>query len=357
MELKNSLGKRIWHFLMRRYLRLCLHFFFRRFIIRGYENLPRKTFILAANHQNAFLDAIIMATCNWRSTHFLVRADVFKKPFARWFLAAFNLHPIYRIRDGRQALSQNQETFDYSRRALLKGDCIIVFPEGNHGDKRRIRPLSKGFTRIAFETIEKHPELEIQIVPVGLNYTSHHEFRSSASLYFGKPIRANDYMGDSGHSDSIRLRTEVMDRMKELTTHIEDLEHYDEIQSKLEASGVNYLDPYDTNERIAHLDTLQPVAQKDKKPSRFLRVLLWPVYFIAWLINAPQLALWRKVRKGIKDPVFVGSIKYCFGIFVFPVFYAVETLLVFLIADWRWAVPFVLFSFFSTWIIKALRPG
>ena len=39
----------------------------------------------------------------------------------------------------------------------------------------------------------KYPDLNIQIVPVGINYDSHLNFPSSVSIYYGKPILANSY--------------------------------------------------------------------------------------------------------------------------------------------------------------------
>ncbi len=43
--------------------------------------------------------------------------------------------------------------------------------------------------------------------------------------------------------------------------------------------------------------------------------------------------LWRKIRKGIKDPVFITSLKFGVGIFVFPFFYFALGALIYLLAD------------------------
>src|SRR6478736_2057773 len=346
--------KRIWYFLLHWHVYFGLHFYFRRLIVKGIENIPEGPVIFASNHQNAFMDALLMVTSTRKHCHFLVRADVFKNPFAKWLLNTMNMIPIYRIRDGRQALAQNQETFDYCRKALLAGDGVIMFPEGSHGEKRRIRPLSKGFTRVAFETLEQHPELTIHIVPVGLNYTEHKKFRSSVSVYYGKPIKANDYFKEPLQAESARLRVDLMESMQQLTMHIEDLDQYPTIISKLENSGVNYLDPVDANHRVAQIDLAKPLA---KAPSENFpgKILLFPFYYLALLVNALPLALWYRMAKNIKDQVWIASIKFCLGIFVFPIIYILETWIAYKLGGTAIAFSLGIFCFFSMLIIEYVR--
>ena len=346
--------KRTWYFLLQWYVYVGLKFYFKKLIVRGTENIPQGPVIFAANHQNAFLDALVIATTNQRYDHFLVRADIFKKPFVRWLLGTLNMRPIYRIRDGWQALAQNKETFDYCKGAFLHGDAIIMFPEGSHGEKRRVRPLSKGFTRVAFETLEQHPELTINIVPIGLNYTAHQNYRSSASIYFGAPIKANDYFKEPLQVESARLRLDVMESMKKLTMHIENLDQYSEIIAKLENSGVNYLDPFDANQRVANIADAKPYAKATEANSAG-KILLFPFYYLALLVNAPQLALWYRTLRKIKDPVFVASIKFCLGIFVFPFVYIVEAFIVYKLAGSFAAIGFGAFCILSMLIIEFIR--
>jgi 1-acyl-sn-glycerol-3-phosphate acyltransferase len=349
-----TLIKRTWYFLLQWYVYFGLKFYFKKLIVKGTENIPQGPVIFAANHQNAFLDALVMATTNQRYDHFLVRADIFKKPFARWLLGTLNMKPIYRIRDGWQALAQNKETFDYCKEVFANGQSIIMFPEGSHGEKRRVRQLSKGFTRVAFETLEQYPELTINIVPIGLNYTAHQKFRSSASIYFGPPIKANDYFKEPLQGESARLRLDLMESMKKLTLHIEDLERYSEIIAKLENSGVDYLDPVDANQRVANIDhvRLSPRAVESNSAGK---ILLFPFYYVALLVNALPLALWNRTAKKIKDPVFIASIKFCLGIFVFPAVYILETLIVYkLVGMWE-GIAFGFFCVLSMLIIEFVR--
>ncbi|CAN5301444.1 hypothetical protein BH10BAC4_BH10BAC4_09280 [soil metagenome] len=310
----------LWYIFLRLYVRWGLHFFFRKIILHGRENIPAGPVIFAANHQNAFLDALMIVCFNSHRTHFLARADIFQKTILRWLLSTLNMIPIYRIRDGWHSLNENQKTFDSCYRLFTHNDAVVIFPEGNHGNMRRLRHLSKGFTRIAFDSLQKNPDLNISIVPVGLNYSDHQAFRGSVSVYFGKPITAMDYFKEPYPVEAGHLRDELSLRLRNLTTHIENTEQYSVILSKLEKVDSDFLNPTQTNERVAILERGESISinpSQNRAPSLLSRCLHFPVL----LINLIPLILWWKIRLGIKDPVFVASLKFGFGIVVFPLYY------------------------------------
>ncbi|CAN5185894.1 hypothetical protein BH09BAC3_BH09BAC3_01460 [soil metagenome] len=270
--------------------------------------------IFAANHQNAFMDALLIVCFTSQFTHFLARADIFTKRFTRWMLGTLNMIPIYRIRDGRRALSENANTFDACYHLFAKNEAVVIFPEGNHGSQRRVRPLSRGFTKIVAEAQLRDPNLKISIVPVGLNYSSHQEFRSSVSIHFGKPITTGDFPFDAN-----ALRVELYSQLKTLTTHIDDLNHIDETYQKLIASGVDFLDPEDSNSRISQIQKGENIDSQIANGNGSAPLLL-PRY-VAITINFFPLLLWRKIKSRIKDPVFITSLRFGIGIFAFPAFY------------------------------------
>ena len=318
----------IWYHSLRLYVWCGLHYYFKEITVRGKENIPKGSVIFAVNHQNALLDALLIVCPNSYFTHFLTRADIFKKPFLRWLLSTFKMLPVYRLRDGWQTLGENQNTFDTCSEIFRQQGAVGIFPEGNHGAQRRIRPLSKGFTRLVFEALQKYPTLKINIVPVGLNFSAHQSFRSSVSIYYGTPILANNYFNDPLPAEAIRLRNDLSDRLKKLTTHVEDASQYDEIIQKLEITNPNYLDPIETNQRIAKIEKGEalPISQIEKSGGLLLVKL---IHFLSVTINFPPLMAWKKIKKGIKDPVFVASVKFGFGVFAFPVYYFLISLIVY----------------------------
>ncbi len=313
--------QRLWYSFLRVYVRIGLHIYFRKISIHGLQNIPEGPVIFAANHQNSFMDALLIVCFNTHITHFLTRADIFRRPFFNWLLSTLNMIPVYRIRDGWQLLAENQKTFEACNQVFLKNETVVIFPEGNHDARRRLRPLSKGFTKVAFESLLKNPDLKISIVPVGLNYTDHQAYGGSVSIIFGESILANDYFNNPSQNGSPRLRNELEARMKRIITHVEDADRYPEIIRKLEFNNPDYLDPFETNKMIAAIEkgdvaTASSAARQPKKSG--MGKLL---YLLSWVINFIPLLIWIVLKINIKDPVFVPSLKFGVGIFLFPVFY------------------------------------
>ncbi len=297
------------------------------------------------------MDALMIVCFNSRFTYSLTRANIFKKPLARWLLTSMNMIPIYRIRDGWQSLAENKKTFESCDRLFLKNKAVIIFPEGNHASQRRLRPLSKGFARIAFESLQQHPELTISIVPVGLSYSNPTAFRSSVSVYFGKPLLANDYFQPSDSFGTSSLRNELALRLKKMITHVEDVGRYAEIIERLEKTHPNYLDPYEMNASIARIEKGEVLSTRSVVEPKN-RIIGWPLQYFARLINFLPLLVWGRIRNQIKDPVFITSLKFGTGIFLFPAFYGLVGWLLYTwagpwIAGGWWAV-----SFFSTRFLR-----
>ena len=203
------------------------------------------------NHPNGLLDPLVVAVNNPRILHFLVRAAAFKNPLVKKFLGTLNLMPIYRIRDGVQELGRNQEIFENCFSIFKKKGALMIFPEGSHNRKRTIRPLSKGFTRILYGTLEKHPEIEIKIVPVGITYQSPSVFPSNISVRYGKPILANPYYSPKNQVTKTKeLKEFVSNRLQELSVHTEDNKNYEKTIDKLNKNNVDFTDVTSINQMI-----------------------------------------------------------------------------------------------------------
>jgi 1-acyl-sn-glycerol-3-phosphate acyltransferase len=307
------------------YTTLSLSFYFNKLDVHGRENLKSNgPFLFAANHQNAFMDGLLVVTTNSVPVHFLIRADIFKTTFARAILKWMKLLPVYRIRDGFSSLSKNQEQFDECVRLFSKKESVLIFPEGNHGNTRRLRPLSKGFTRIAFEAQRQRPDLNLQVVPVSINYSHYKAFNSRVSIYYGKPIPVSDFYREPIPQQANAFKDLVDEEIKKHLTHIDDEARYDEILKKLEATNPDFANPDDTNERIRKIIRGENVPRTENKISWFY-LLTTPLRPVAWLINfIPELG-WRKFIKGVKDPVFNMSMKFGFGWIPLQLYYLILT--------------------------------
>ncbi|KAG2173946.1 hypothetical protein INT44_000059, partial [Umbelopsis vinacea] len=80
------------------------------------------------------------------------------------------------------------DLFDKVHDSLAQGRSIVIFPEGGSHDRLELLPLKVGFALMALGAMAKYPELDVKIVPVGLNYFHPHRFRSRAVVSYGPPI-------------------------------------------------------------------------------------------------------------------------------------------------------------------------
>jgi 1-acyl-sn-glycerol-3-phosphate acyltransferase len=176
--------------------KLCFRIYYRKIEIINKHNIPRnQPIIIAPNHQNALMDAMVLV-CNLPYQNvFLARADIFKGKRMIRFLTFANIMPIYRMRDGIENVKKDDEVFDKTVRVLHNNNYpLCLFAEGNHGDKRRLRPLVKGLFRIAFLAQEKFGEQPgVKIVPIGIDYGHYQNFRSTLFVNFGEPIEVSSF--------------------------------------------------------------------------------------------------------------------------------------------------------------------
>ncbi|PJF18725.1 Glycerol-3-phosphate o-acyltransferase [Paramicrosporidium saccamoebae] len=71
---------------------------------------------------------------------------------------------------------------------LERGECLGIFPEGGSHDRAEMLPLKAGVTIMALGALARKPDLELTIVPCGLNYFNPDKFRSRAMVEYGEPV-------------------------------------------------------------------------------------------------------------------------------------------------------------------------
>ncbi|KAL1916529.1 uncharacterized protein VTP21DRAFT_5720 [Calcarisporiella thermophila] len=80
------------------------------------------------------------------------------------------------------------EVYKQVFKELANGHCVGIFPEGGSHDRGEIMPLKAGVTIMALGAMASNPDVDVKIVPCGLNYFHAHRFRSRAVVEFGQPI-------------------------------------------------------------------------------------------------------------------------------------------------------------------------
>jgi glycerol-3-phosphate O-acyltransferase/dihydroxyacetone phosphate acyltransferase len=162
--------------------------FFRRIFYSNLKKVPlEKPLLFAGNHQNSFLDGVLVGSYLPQPINFLMRADMFKNPVARFCLHQLNVSPVYRIEEGLENVHRNLETFEYIYKILKKNGNYVVFAEGICIQEKRLGKLRKGTARMAFGAEELHG-LDVHIVPVGVNYTYPARFREEVLINFDEPF-------------------------------------------------------------------------------------------------------------------------------------------------------------------------
>lgn len=180
--------------------------FFAKLLINGEENIPtNKPILLALNHPNSFLDAVIVGGHLKRETYFLARGDAFKNNVARPILHSLNMLPIYRLSEGKENLGKNNDTFDACQKILVKNKMVILFAEGLSENNWDLRPMRKGLARLAHKAWKSNnASNQLQVVPIGLTY-EHFEGEGKIMLInIGKPIVAEKFDLEGNEAQFVR---------------------------------------------------------------------------------------------------------------------------------------------------------
>ncbi len=146
--------------------------------------------LIAANHPNSFLDAVILATHFKRPITSLVRGDVYKGRIIIRILRSLRMLPVYRISEGSENLGQNYDTFQKCKEVFEKNGIVLIFSEARCENEWHLRPLRKGTARLAFTAWEAG--IPLKILPAGLNYHAFKRFGKIVHLNFGNLISGDD---------------------------------------------------------------------------------------------------------------------------------------------------------------------
>ncbi len=373
---KKSIDEWAWdYWLLSWYIKLCYRIYYRKFKLHDTRFLLRnQPVILAPNHQNALMDALTLVCGTWTQTVFLARADIFKGKFVKRLLHYFNIMPIYRIRDGYENLKRNDEVFEKTTRVILnRHNPLLLFPEGNHGDKRRLRNLVKGLFRVAFQAQQEFGDKPgVKIVPMGINYSHYENFRTTLLVNFGPPIEVSEFYNKYTENPAIginALKDHYAAQVSKLMIDIQSEEFYDTYMAlrtifnsdMRKVAGIrekSLVAKFTADKKmiaildrelqanpssIASLHNLvseyQALLQKknlrdwvvrrekysfaNTAVSVIAKILLLPLAAAGFLNNIlPYWFAWRKGSK-VKDPQFRSSFKFVIGVIVFPLWYII----------------------------------
>jgi 1-acyl-sn-glycerol-3-phosphate acyltransferase len=331
---------------LKKYCQAALWFYFRTWQIRFVADLPKGPLIMVANHQNAFLDAILIICSSKRNPWSIARANIFEKPLAKKLLHAIKILPVYRFRDGFSTLRKNDEVIDSYARLLTEGEAILIFAEGNHDDHWRLRTLQKGFARIAIAAEEKSGyTLGLNIVPVGVQYESPSEYRSRVLVSFGAPISVNECKktlenneGEPVFKDLTEaLIAKTSEGLRPLILHVEHHEYENKVKHLLHqrAEKEDLVEQLKTDQDlIDRLEASQKQLTTPDHSAQKNRPWWNPVYLYGTLNHIlPWAIIQWFIKAKVRDHQFIPSLQYALGILLVPLAYVLQTGICYAVSD------------------------
>jgi len=189
--LRPSIAARALRALARRLLAL----FYRRVEVVGAERIPESgPLIVAANHQNALVDPMLLLVTVPRRLLPLAKVPLFRHPILGPFMRLAGAIPVERRQDTGASVAHNESMFRAVEGALDAGGAILIFPEGVSQSEPVLMPLRTGAARILLGCA---PDVatRVRLLPVGLTYHEPGRFRAGwALVLIGRPVDTADYI-------------------------------------------------------------------------------------------------------------------------------------------------------------------
>ena len=184
--------------------RLALRWFYRDIEVVGSERLPdRGPVLLASNHPNALIDALVIGCTLRRPVTLTAKATLLDNPVTRVLMRMTGVVPLRRASDAAAAVAQGNNTPDPTRNdsafvavldVLESGGIVLLVPEGKSHSDPSLAPLKTGLARIAVRAQDDRGLISLPIIPIGLTFERKWEPRSRVLVRIGPPIGIDDGM-------------------------------------------------------------------------------------------------------------------------------------------------------------------
>lgn len=382
--------------------KLILKTFFREITVKGLENLSEsKPAIFTPNHPNALLDPLLLYFLPPAyHIRFVAKAPLFKISFLGWVMRSIGVIPVVRRFEAEGKVDHNN-FFSSCVDTLAAGKSIVIFPEGVSLPQPHMSALKTGVARLYFLAGERN--LDVDIVPVGLNYERGSIFRSSVVVWIAPPLDTGDLAEKyKAHPRSaVRDLTDRISRI--LQAHVFQAENVQDRELMLlleriysEGSGDDMwrdrferLKKFETGlkrlrtRHASEIERLRQMLSKYIKMSETIRVSSnisggksrfsakrffmaisgLPVAGLGWLLTMIPYQLCNLFVKHIKryDASAAATYKVAYSLFLFPAAFLLEALSVHLwlggTASLIFAVAVIPVSYFTLYYFEWICEG
>ncbi len=338
--------------------------------------------IIACSHPNTMMDPLHVASRTKKMVHFLANANLFATPFGNWFYSTFFCIPIKRQIDDRKSVDNNS-SFDRVIQFLAGGGCLWIAPEGGSYWGRHWMSLKTGTARMALLTEAAHNfERGLRILPVGLNYEAPNYFRTKIVINVGEPIDVRQYQ--TVHEQGFRHAVNVLTNDLEVALQALEISPSDEeedsllkkieivMQNEFPASKkeeffrtqsilkkIQAEQPKDLLKQIDdYFELLKKYKLEDRSVMHFAKLSPWLKWLDwLWIIGGFPIFLYGLINNAIPSFIpyyftnsrqpYIGyraTVKMVIGLFTFPIFYAIQTVLVHAYFQQNWITWLYLLS-------------
>lgn len=195
--------------------RVALLWYYGDVVVQGRERIPAHgPLLVVANHPNALVDAMLVATSFRRPVLITAKATLFEHPLLGPFLSAVGVVPLQRARDVRSAapnslsVSRNEASLSRVTAALSRNRVVLIFPEGISHDEPALVPLKTGAARVALQARATGTRV-LLVLPVGLVFEAKEQPRSRVLVRIGAPIDLDVWCAAHVSDDAAALTKEI----------------------------------------------------------------------------------------------------------------------------------------------------
>lgn len=386
MPHKNIEDKSFWYSFCRIIIGYFVHRSYRKVQYVGRENIPTDgAVILAPNHSNALMDALMVLYLNNGRKVFVARADIFNNKIFKKILTFLKIMPINRVRDGLRSVRKTAETVQKAIRILNNGVQFCILPEGTHRAMHSLLPIGKGIARVAYGANEvMGKEKPVYILPIGIEYGDYFRFRSTSIVHIGEAINVTQYINDnpdiSEHNLMQGIRAQVTEALRSLIVWNKDDEFYPQAweASKIVSGEICQYDlkgRFRANrEMAAKLETLKQshpekaatlfekvgaflaernkakvsinvVGAKNRVVSALLSTLaviaIFPLFVVMGAASFPVIGITEYAVSGLKDRAFHNSFRCVLVMVLWLLLYIAWGVVLFVQLPWYFALASV----------------
>ncbi len=213
--------------------RFWIWFLFRSVDVRHADRVPRKgPVLLCINHPNNLIDSLLVGAVVDRKVHYLTTAALFRNPIVARFLRAMGAIPVYRRQDDPDKMDKNVGAFEACVATLASGGLIGIYPEGTTHAESRVQRIKTGAARIALDYESRRRAgatgASLVLIPTGLAFEARKSFGGRVRVSFGEAIALAPYV-ELFAQDPVKavdeLTTAIQWGMEAEVVHVERLDN------------------------------------------------------------------------------------------------------------------------------------